>query len=124
MESTRQLQDEFIGYLEDNYILSNKDDIVDFIFNEHPNLQGFLYDVTPLIKQKYPSNKLVLSHFYDIESVELSNITIYILYELDNQDIIQLTEELITFLNDLKELMKFHNVEWEFTMEVSADGWI
>ena len=121
-EFTRQLQDEFIGYLEDNYILSNKDDIIDFIFNEHPNLQGFLYDVTPLIKEEYSSNKLALMYLCDYECPDLSTLIVEIYCDFSQKPFIQWDTDLRDFSKSLSKYEKFHNIEEEFFMEVLKDA--
>ena len=123
-EFTRQLQDEFISYLEDNYILFNKEDIIDFIFNEHPNLQGFLCDVTPIVKNDYSSNQLMLMYNVDYDSPELTCITLIILYPNEEYDYLKLKDDLLNFKIKLNKFIEFHNIDWEFDMGVAPDDCI
>ena len=123
-EFTRQIQDEFVDFLEDNYILSNKDDIIDFIFNEHPNLQGFLYDVTPLIKEEYSSNKLALMYLCDYECPDLSTLILKIYCDYSQKTDIQWDANLRIFSRSLTKYERFHDVNMEFFMEVRKDATI
>lgn len=120
-EFTKQLQDEFIDFLEDNYILFNKEEIIDFIFNEHPNLKDFLYDVTPLVEREYPNNKLMLMYITDYDSPDLNCIMLFVLSDLNKNDFLDLNDKLLTFKINLKNLKEFHDVDWEFDMGVASD---
>ena len=51
--------EKFKKYLENNYNFNNKKEVMIFI-KETPTMTGFLYEITPLLKERFPNREYCL----------------------------------------------------------------
>ena len=84
-ENTQENQyEEIEKFLEEEYILVNKEDIMEFI-DKNNGFNEFFKKITPIIRKMYPDNELYLEFLVDPEIEEFNQISLMIKLE-KNED--------------------------------------
>lgn len=109
--------EKFKKYLEKNYTFDNKKEIMQFI-KETPTMTGFLYEITPLLKEKFPKHNYSLEYIQDPEIENWEQISLNILADFDKEDVTQLNEEVISFTSTIHETKKNYKLINKFMMDV------
>lgn len=107
----------FRKYLEDNYILEDKKEIMNFIENT-PTITGFLYEITPLIKEKFPQHKYSLEYVKDPEIENWEQVSLNILGDFDKEDIEKLADTILEFELNINKKIKEYSLINKFMMDV------
>ena len=110
--------EKFKKYLEKNYTFDNKKEIMQFI-KETPTMTGFLYEITPLLKAKFPKHKYSLEYIQDPEIENWEQLSLNILADFDKENIKQLIKDLLNFeIEKIDTKIKKYKLINKFMMDV------
>ena len=107
----------FKKYLKENYIIEDEEKIKEFI-EKNPKITGFLYEITPKIKEKFPNYNYSLEYVIDPEIEDWEQLSLNILTDFDKEDITQLVEEVISFATTIHETKRYYKLINKFMMDV------
>ena len=109
----------FKEYLEDNYTIEDKEEIMNFI-EKNPTITGFLYEITPLIKEKFPNHTYKLEYVKDPEIENWEQISLNIMAEFDKENIDQLVDTVLEFELYINKKIKEYDLINKFMMDAES----
>ncbi len=107
----------FKRYLEKNYTITNKKEITTFI-EKNPKITGFLYEITPLLKERFPNKNYSLEYIEDQEIENWEQISLNIRVDYNKENIEEIIEDVLTFELEINEKQKEYQLINKFMMDV------
>ena len=107
----------FKRYLEKNYTITNKKEITSFI-EKNPKITGFLYEITPLLKERFHNTKYSLEYIEDLEIENWEQISLNIMVDYNKENIDEIIEDVLTFELEINEKQKEYQLINKFMMDV------
>ena len=109
--------EKFKKYLENNYNFNNKKEVMIFI-KETPTMTGFLYEITPLLKERFPNREYCLEYVEDYEIENWKQISLNLIADFDKENVNKLSDELLTFELEINEKQIEYDLINKFMMDV------
>ena len=85
---------------------------------ETPTMTGFLYEITPLLKERFPNREYCLEYVEDYEIENWKQISLKLIADFDKENVNKLSDELLTFELEINEKQIEYDLINKFMMDV------